>query len=146
MIPLKKPAAKECSEHRTMSLIPHVSTVMLRILNRRTEAIAMIKDMAEKSVEHQRDMFVCFIYFEKAFDIVDGKKLMETLRNLDTYWKDRRLIRNLYHFQEVSVRISGQESGKATVWRDALQGCIMLSLLFSIYTEALMTEPPNRQH
>jgi hypothetical protein len=163
MIPIKKkPLAVECSDHRTISLITHASKIMLRILTRRLEArtrdfigdsqfgfkkgcgtreaVGMLRTITERSLEHENDVYICFIDFEKAFDRVNWKKLMEILGRLSIDWKDRRLIRNLYHNQKVTIRIGEEESDPAIVGRGVRQGCIISPLLFSIYTEALMIE------
>ena len=65
---------------------------------------------------------------------------MEILGRLRIDWKDRRLIRNLYHNQKATIRIGEKESDPATIGRGVRQGCIISPLLFSIYTEALMIE------
>ena len=82
---------------------------------RKPKEDATINDNNGKTLTGENiNMSVCFIDFEKAFDTVDWKKLMEILRNLGIDWKDRRLIRNLYHFQEVSMRTNIQESETAS--------------------------------
>ena len=61
-----------------------------------------------KSLQHGQNIYVCFVEFEKAFDIVDWKKLMNALRRIGVDWKDRRLIGNLCMGQKVRIRIEGK--------------------------------------
>jgi hypothetical protein len=163
IIPLKKkPSAIECSDHRTISLISHASKIMLRILTKRMEAkaysyigktqygfrsgcgtreaIGTVRTIIERSIEHDNDIYGCYIDFEKAFDRVNWKILMETLKKIGIDWKDRRLIQNLYINQSATIRIENIESDPAIIGQGVRQGCLMSPLLFSIYTERIMNE------
>ena len=60
------------------------------------EAIVVIRTLQERCLEHDQDVYVCYVDFEKAFDRVNWLILMETLKNIGVDWKDRRMIRNLY--------------------------------------------------
>ena len=109
MIPLpKKQNAIECSDFRTISLIPHASKIMLRILTKRVqakaeefignsqfgfrkgcgtrEAIGVMRILCERRLVLGDEVFVCFVDFEKAFERVDWVKLMKVLKKLE----DRR--------------------------------------------------------
>ena len=48
--------------------------------------------------------------YEKAFDRVDWKKLINILRRMGLDWRDRRLIGNLYMGQKIRVKIVGEFS------------------------------------
>ena len=89
----KKGDKKECGNYRTIALILHASKVLLRVIQRRLEVflipelpieqagfrrgrgtcdhIANLRWMMEKAREHQRDLYMCFIDYKKAFDCVD---------------------------------------------------------------------------
>jgi len=163
MIPIKKkPLTRECSEHRTISLITHASKIILRIILKRMErkayryigesqfgfkkgcgtreAIGLLRTINERYISCNKEVFACFIDFEKAFDRVDWKKLMEILNKLGFDAKERRLINNLYNKQQVKIRIEDKESEPAYIGRGVRQGCILSPILFSIYTEAIMRE------
>jgi hypothetical protein len=163
MIPLqKKPNAEECEDHRTISLIPHASKIMLKILTKRIEskavgfigknqfgfrkgcgtrdAIGIMRVLCERSLEHGNDVYICFVDFEKAFDRVNWLKMMEVLKQLQVDWKDRRLIGDLYMRQQAVVRVADGESEPAVIGRGVRQGCTLSPLLFSIYAEAMMLE------
>ena len=90
---LKKGNAKECSNYLTISLISHISKVMLKILQVRLEQylnqehtnvqagfrkgrgtrdqMASIQWITEKAREFQKNIYFCFINYAKAFDCVD---------------------------------------------------------------------------
>ena len=93
----KKGNAKECSNHRTIELISHVSKITLKILQARLQQylnrelpdvqagfrkgrgtrdeIANICCIIEKSREFQKNIYFYFIDYTKAFDYVDHKAL-----------------------------------------------------------------------
>ena len=49
---------------------------------------------------------MCFVDYEKAFDRVDWKKLMNALRKKGVDWKERRLIGNLYMGQRIKIKFT----------------------------------------
>ena len=93
----KKGNAKEYSNYRTIALISYTTKVMFKILQarlqpymshelpgvqagfrkgRRTrDRIANIRWILEKAREFQKNIYLCFIDYAKAFDYVDHDKL-----------------------------------------------------------------------
>ena len=96
--------------------------------------------LCERSIEHDNDVYICFIDFEKAFDRVNWVKMMDALKSIGVDWRDRRLIKELYLGQEAVIRVANGESLPATVGRGVRQGCPLSPLLFSIYAEMMMIE------
>ena len=98
----KKGDNKERGNYRTIALISHANKVLLRVIQRRLEVflitelpieqvgfrrvrgtrdhIANLRWMMEKTREHQRDLYMCFIDYKKAFDCVDQERLWVILR------------------------------------------------------------------
>ena len=93
----KKGNAKECANHHTVDLISHTSKVMLKILQARLQQymnqenpdvqpgfrkgwgtrdqIVNICWIIEKAREFQKNIYLCFTDYTKAFDSVDHNKL-----------------------------------------------------------------------
>ena len=93
----KKGNVKECSNYHTITVISHVSKVMLKILQARLQQyvnhelpdvqagfrkgkgtrdqIANILWIIEKAREFQKNIYFCFIDYNKAFDCVDHRTL-----------------------------------------------------------------------
>ena len=46
------------------------------------DAIGALGVMTERSLQHGQNIYVCFVDYEKAFDRVDWKKLMNALRRI----------------------------------------------------------------
>ena len=156
----KTPGATECELHRTISLMSHFTKVLLRILmvrmrkNLKPEispsqfgfvadkgtrnAIFTLKMLMERCIEVQKDLYLCFIDYSKAFDKVRHDNLFDILNNLDIDSKDLRVIQNLYWDQTAAVRIEGKHSDFKPIKRGVRQGCVMSPDLFNIYSEIIL--------
>ena len=113
----KKAGTTECELHRTISLMSHITKLMLKVLMKRmkrpirieiadvqcrftegkvtTNAILIKRNLIERSIEVQNDIFLCFIDNSKAFDKVRHKKLFAILDKLEIDGKTLRWIKNL---------------------------------------------------
>ena len=104
---------KECFDHRTISLIAHASKILLKILTQRLEskvkpfnfvkddkfgfrkgrgtrdAIGVLRWLGERSLQHNKDLFICFVDYEKAFELVNWCKLLDTLNKIGVDNRDR---------------------------------------------------------
>ena len=100
----KKPGAVECELHRTISLMSHVTKLILLVLLQRIRrsvtpeilyvhcgfvkdkgtrnATFILRQLVERSIEHQQDMHLCFLDYSKAFDRVCHEPLLEMLKSL----------------------------------------------------------------
>ena len=68
------------------------------------DQIANICWIIEKAREFQKNIYLCFIDYVKAFDCVDHKKLWKTLKEVGIPDCLTCLMRNLYVGQEATVR------------------------------------------
>ena len=66
--------------------------------------IANLRWMMEKAREHQRDLYMCFIDYKKAFDCVDHEILWVVLSDMGVPVHLIVLLRRLYTNQEATVR------------------------------------------
>ena len=73
-------------------------------------AIFMIRMLADRAIEMQGDLYLCFIDYTKAFDRVQHDKLLQDLMDLDLDGKDLRFIWNLYWEQTASIRVENKLS------------------------------------
>ena len=116
----KKSSTKEGANHWTIALISHASKVMLKILHARLQQyanqerpkvqagfrkqrgtwdqIANLRWIIKKAREFQKNIYLCFIDYTKAFDCQEHDKLWKTLRGGNT--------RPFYLSPEKSVRES----------------------------------------
>ena len=120
----------KCEKHRTLSLMSHVTKLVLRVIMNRIRgrtlseisevqygfmpdrgtrnAIFVLRRLVERMIEKQKDVYVCFIDYSKAFDTVKHEPLIELLQSLDIDPQDVKLLANLYK----------PTSGSKTQWRN----------------------------
>ena len=118
----KKGNAKECSNYHTVALISHASKVMFKILQARLkqyvnseipdvqagfrkgrDQIADIHWIMEKAREFQKNIYLYFIDYTKAFDYVHHNKLWKILKEMGIPDHLTCLLGNLYAGQEATV-------------------------------------------
>ena len=68
------------------------------------DQIANIYWVIEKAREFQKNIYLCFISYTKAFDSVDHNKLWKALKEMGIPGHLTCLLRNLYAGQEATVR------------------------------------------
>ena len=101
------------------------------------DAIALLRVISEKAIDHCKDVFVAFVDYEKAFDPVHWPKLMEVLAKIGVDYRDRKMIWNLYMNQTESVMIDYELSDPAVIGRGVRQGGLLSTIL---YAEFMITE------
>ena len=158
---LQKGDNKECGNYRTIALISHASKILLRILQKRLETF-LIHELPieqagfrrgrgtrdhitnlrwmEKSRDYQRELFMCFIDYKKAFDCVDHQILWCTLKYMGVPDNLILVLRNLYTNQESTVRTEYGETSNLPIGKGVRQGCIISPFLFNIYAERIMRD------
>jgi len=52
------------------------------------DAIGMLRIISERTLQIDEDLCVCFIDWKQAFDRVNWNKLMQTLKGIDTDWRE----------------------------------------------------------
>ena len=68
-------------------------------------AVLVLKNLAERCIEVNKNLYCCFIDFTKAFDRVQHNILFELLSDLEVQDRDLRLVKNLYFKQKANLRI-----------------------------------------
>jgi hypothetical protein len=69
----------------------------------------MMRIIAERTLEIDEELCVCFIDWQKEFDRVNWTKLMQILKATSIDWRERRLISKPYMDQKVKVRLDRGE-------------------------------------
>ena len=162
-IPLpKKPKASDCGDYRLISLMPHITKIFLRVVQNRIkqtidievnevqfgfrpgrgtrEGIFCFNILAQKHIEVQKEMYVCFIDYAKAFDRVKHENLIKCLKDIGLDGKDIRVITNLYWHQQAAIRVENDISEYTPIQRGVRQGCVLSPILFNIYTELIFRQ------
>ena len=75
------------------------------------DQIVNIRWLIKKAREFQKNIYFCFIYYNKAFDCVDHNKLWKVLQEMGIPDHLTCLLRNLYAGQEATVLDMEQWTG-----------------------------------
>ena len=101
------------------------------------DQIANIHWIIEKAREYQKNIYLCFIDYAKAFDCVDPNKQWKALKGMGVLDHLTCLLKNLYLGQEATVRTLY----RTTAWfriEKVQQGCLLSPCLFNLYTEHIL--------
>ena len=98
------------------------------------------KECGKRAREHQRDLYMCFIDYKKAFDCVDHERMWIILKDMGVPIHLVVLLRNLYANQKATVRTEFGETEQFDIGKGVRQGCILSPLLFNIYAENIMRD------
>ena len=161
----KKAGATECELHRAVSLMSHVTKILLRIIMMRvrnkirpeieeeqcgfmegkgmSNAIFMIRTIIERTLEIQKEVYLCFIDYTIAFDRVQHMEIIKQLQKLHADGKDLRIIKNIYWEQTAAVKIENETCAFQDIKRGVRQGCVLSPELFNLYSETILRELEN---
>ena len=102
------------------------------------DQIANIHCIIEKAREFQKNIYLCFIDYTKAFDCVDHNKLWKILKEMGIPDHLTCLLRNLYAGQETTVRTGHGTKDCFHIGKGMLQACMLSPCLFNFYAEYIM--------
>ena len=99
--------------------------------------------MSETCIDHNQEIHVYFVDYEKAFDRVDWSKLLKVLKDIGVNWRDRWLIIiiiivALYTGQRAVVRLKHGPMSEAGIGCGTRKGCSLSPILFNIYAETMI--------
>lgn len=156
----KKANAKQCTDHRTISLMSHTLKSFLKIIQHRIhrkleqdisetqfgfrnglgtrEALFALNVLTQRCLDVNQDLHLCFIDYNKAFDKIRHDRLIQLLQEKKLDTRDTRIIANLYYNQKAVVQIDNTTSKKIEIRRGVRQGCVLSATLFNIYAEEIM--------
>ena len=117
-VPLsKKPGKLLCEEHRTIlgkRIQPKIETELnaSQFGYRRDcgarNAVFVPKNFGQRSMEMQKDIYMCFMDYTKAFGRKEHNKMMHSLDNVSLDDKDIRLIQTLYYQQYAAIPVNSK--------------------------------------
>ena len=158
----KKHKAMICTEFRTISLMSHVTKLLFKIIQQRMankidkevsrlqrgfrpgtgtrEAIFNLRTICERATDVQKDVYVCFIDYTKAFNTVKHFKMIECLSEIGIHDRDLQIISKLYREQSASVRTESGMTSEFKIKKGVRQGCVLSPNLFNLYTEKIFRE------
>jgi len=96
------------------------------------DQIANICWIMEKARVFQKNIYFCFIDYDKVFDCVDHNKLWKILKKMGIPHHLTCLLRNLYVGQEATVRTGPGTTDWFQIEKEIYQGCILSPCLFNL--------------
>ena len=109
------------------------------------DQIANIRWIIKKTREFQKNIYVCFIDYAKAFDCVDHKKLQNSERDGNTRPPDPPLEKPLCRSGS-NTYIGHGTTDWFQIEKGIHQGCILSPCLFNLYAEYIMRNVGWKKH
>ena len=100
------------------------------------DQIGNIHQIIKKTREFQKNIYLCFINYTKAFYCVIHDKLWKTLRETGIPDRLTCLLRNLYVGQEATVRTLYGTNDWLKIKKGVRQGCLLSPCLFTFTLNA----------
>ena len=91
-----------------------------------------------KAREFQKNIYFCFIDYDKTFDCVDHNKLWKILKVMGIPDHLTCLLRKLYAGQEATVGTGRGTTDWFKIGKGVHQGCMLSPCLFNLYAEYIM--------
>jgi len=149
--------ALECSSYRGIKLLEHVLKVLERVFEARirkmvkidemqfgfspgkgtTDAIFIVRQVQEKFLGKQKELWMAFVDLEKAFDRVPREVLWWALRYVGVEEWIVNVIKSMYDGVTTSVKMNGEESETFEVKVGLHQGSVLSPILFNIVMQAI---------
>jgi len=97
-----------------------------------------LRIILEKARERNQPLYLCFIDYTKAFDMVRHDQLWLTMLDMGFPPHLVQLLRNLYKQQQAAIRAANTMSSWFCVRKGVRQGCNISPCLFDILAEQVM--------
>lgn len=99
-----------------------------------------IRNLTEKFLAYNKNMYLCFIDLEKAFDKVPRNLIWKALRNLTVSSNLIEAVKALYRGSTSKIRTHNQETEKFKTTQGVIQGGVLSPLLFIIFMNEIITK------
>ena len=102
------------------------------------DQIGNIHWIIKKAREFQKNIYFCFIVYAKVFDCVDHNKLCKVHQEMGVPDHLICLLKNMYAFQEATVKTRNGKTDWFQIGKGVHQGCILSPCLFNLCAEYFM--------
>ena len=156
----KKGDPMECGNFRGIKLLEHAMKMFEKVLEKRlrslitidnmqfgfspgkgtTDAVFIIKQLQEKHLETQRDLFFTFVDLEKAYDRIPRDLVYWCLRKRNVPEKLVRLVQTTYHGARTVVRTKYGKTDEFNIRVGLHQGSGLSPFLFTVVLDVISEE------
>ncbi|GFO03296.1 endonuclease-reverse transcriptase [Plakobranchus ocellatus] len=130
-------------------ILPEISETQFGFMSDKgtRNATFALKTRMERSIEVQKDIYLCFIYYlySKACDKVRHSDLFDILAVLNIDEKDLRVLIKIHWEQEAAIRVDNDISQYGPICRDVKQGCVLSPNLFNVCREIILQNIENQE-
>ena len=152
---------KDCSNYRGISLLAIAGKIMAKIVQSRLSRLAegvltesqcgfrqerstvdmifSLRQIQEKAIEQQQELYIVFIDFRKAFDTVDRSMLWRVLKLFGCPEHLTEIIRQFHEGTKGRVLVGTQVSEDIEVNHGTKQGCVLAPTLFTLFLTVVLT-------
>jgi hypothetical protein len=150
----------ECGNYRTIKLLEHGMKIIERVFESRlrqvvnlredqygfvkgkgtTDAIFILRQIQEKFLEKNKELFLVFVDLEKAFDRVPRSLIEWAMRRKGVPEYYVKVVNSMYDGVCSSVVVDGEESDAFQVRVGVHQGSVLSPLLFAIVIDVVTEE------
>ena len=101
--------------------------------SRTSDHIFTLKTMIDNMFKKKKYMYVCFVDFRKAFDLVNRKALLYKLKLFNINGNFLQIMESMYKEVRFSVKLGNASTPSFTTSVGVKQGCVLSPTLFSMY-------------
>ena len=102
-------------------------------------AVLCLRMIMEKAIQKQKNLYICFIDYVKAFDRVKHQELIKALEQIGIDEKNITIIAKLYWNQMATIRVENELGEGVPIQKGVRQGCVLSPDFFSLYSEKIMS-------
>ena len=156
----KKGELRDCDNWRGIVLLDVCGKVVARLLQMRLQALAesvlmesqsgfrvgrgcadmiqVVRQLIEKTIEHDTEVYMMFVDLKKAYDSVAREALWKVLELDGVPSHFINLVRSFHDGMQAEVRVDGMLSPPVDVRNGLRQGCTMAPTLFNLYVNKVV--------
>ena len=156
-------SSSDPNNHRAISLIDHINTIFVSILNTRlstwcdnnnvmdesqagfrkgystTDNVFILMSMVQQYLSKQNGRFYCILIdYEKAFDKIKHNELWKALERININGKFLKILKSIYCNTAACVKTSEGLTDRFKCMVGTRQGCIASPRIFSIFINDLV--------
>ena len=156
---------RDCGNYRGISLLSVAGKILAKILQQRlkilsesvlpesqcgfrpsrstTDMIFSVRQIHEKAIEQQQELYIVFVDFSKAFDTVDRDLLWKVLRLFGCPERLVEMIRLFHDGMKATVCVGDEQSNNFPINHGTKQGCVLAPNLFTLFLAVLLMKMKN---
>ena len=153
----------ECSNYHTIKLLEHGMKVMERVFKKRlrkmveireeqygfatgkgtTDAIFILRQLQQKYLENDKELYLVFVNLEKAFDRVPRVLIESSVRRKGVVKCYVKAVMKMYKEVLSQLKVEGYNSKEFEVREGIHQGSVLSPFIFVVVMDVLTEEVAN---